>query len=171
MSFGWSIGDIIAGINTVWVAWQAISDGPLNSQYQAQQFFTRLGQIAKRLDHWEERGLADEQDTSSRQELKKECQEFVERHMDLIQEVVPKARTDRQIKCYDSVGGKYQTITRSWLRKAEVTRQQAELLYQKVKWPFEEKKILRLEDQLRIFLDLATYDFAAPTYKGVQEIR
>jgi hypothetical protein len=171
MSFGWSIGDIVAGINAVWVAWQAVSDGPLNAQYQAQQFFTHLRQIAKRLDDWENRGLADEQDASSHQELKNQCQDFVERHMDLIQEIVPKTKTDRRIKCYDSIGRTYQTLTRDWLKTAEVTRQQAKLLYHKVLWPYEEKEIIRLGDRLRIFLDLATYDIAAATHEELRELR
>jgi hypothetical protein len=47
-----------------------------------------------------------------------------------------------------------------WLNKAEATSQQAKLLYQKVTWLYEEKEILRLKDQLQIFLLLATYDIA-----------
>jgi hypothetical protein len=50
MSFGWSVGDIIDGLKVVWDVWQAVSDGPLNAEYQALQFFDEFHLIFTRLD-------------------------------------------------------------------------------------------------------------------------
>jgi len=42
MAFGWSVGDVIAGIKVVHDVYQAISDGPINAQRGMPLFFTSL---------------------------------------------------------------------------------------------------------------------------------
>ena len=38
MSFGWSVGDIVAGIKVVFDIWEAVSDGALSAPVEATQF-------------------------------------------------------------------------------------------------------------------------------------
>jgi len=46
MSFGWSVGDVIAGIKVVYDVYQAVSDGPINAQRGMPLFFTCLPPVS-----------------------------------------------------------------------------------------------------------------------------
>jgi hypothetical protein len=159
MSFGWSAGDVIAGLKVVWDIWQAVSEGPLNAEFQAQQFFEEFQLITTRLDEWENRKAKISKDdnlTKAHVRLKEQCTEFIKRHMALIQQAVPETKTTR--------------VARStWVRKLDFTRKQAIRLYQQVKWPAEQEAVSRLQKKLELFLDLSAWDMAWDTNKTVHK--
>ncbi|CZT47244.1 uncharacterized protein RSE6_07783 [Rhynchosporium secalis] len=72
MSFGWSAGDVIAGLKVVWDIWEAVSDGPLNARFEAAQFFDEFIH-----------------------ELRDQCTEFIKKHMAIIQRVNPNTKAIR----------------------------------------------------------------------------
>jgi hypothetical protein len=161
MSFGWSAGDVIAGLKVVWDIWEAVSDGPLNAKYQASQFFDEFYHIISRLDDWEKRKAAcakDDRLVRSHRELRDACTVFIKKHFALIQESNPGTRSSR-------------TGRSTWLQKASFTRGQILTLYQQVQWPMQREHVGRLREKLQFFLNLAAWDVALDTNDIVRDIR
>jgi len=161
MSFGWSAGDIIDGLKIVWDIWQAVSDGPLNAEYQALQFFDEFHLIFTRLDEWENRKATctrDDQLTRSHRRLRQECTSFIKYNFSLIQQVNPSTKANR--------------IDRStWLQKAQFSQSQIIALYKKVSWPSQRETVVKLREKLELFLALAAMDVALDTNDIVRDMR
>lgn len=159
MSFGWSIGDILAGIKIVWNVYEAVSDGPRNARLEATQFFQEFNLIVQCLNDWEQRSAAAlSEDISlkgAHEALCEQCNKFIKRHMFLIQEVNPKTTAARN--------------GHTWLSRAAFTREQVSSLYSQVKWPFEREEVKTLRAKLELFIDLATYRVSASTHSAVQQ--
>ncbi|TVY83651.1 hypothetical protein LSUE1_G001987 [Lachnellula suecica] len=168
MSFGWSIGDVIAGLKVVWDVWEAVSDGPLNARFEASQFFDEFAHIVNRLEDWGKRKAACASDSrlaASNQQLREQCTLFLKRHMSLIQHANPNTKAIRQSRS-------------TWLQRVTFSQNQIVSLYQQVSWPFERKEVEKLRGKLQFFLQLATYDVTAATHTvainthdAVQDIR
>ncbi|RDW75824.1 hypothetical protein BP5796_06645 [Coleophoma crateriformis] len=154
MSFGWSAGDVIAGITIVWNIWNAVSDGPLNATVEATQFFEEFSRIIGCLEDWDKRkddskitsGLA-----ASHAALRDQCTKFIKKHMRLIQNANPKTQATRAGRS-------------TWLKQAPFSRDQVLSLYQHVEWPLERNEVKRLREKLQLYLQLATYDVVASTH-------
>jgi hypothetical protein len=161
MSFGWSVGDIIDGLKVVWDVWQAVSDGPLNAEYQALQFFDEFHLIFTRLDEWENRKAArarDDQLARSHRKLREECTLFIKYNFSLIQQANPSTKANR--------------VDRStWLQKAHFSQSQIIALYKKVSWPSQRETVAKLRQKLELFLTLAAMDVALDTNDIVRDIR
>jgi hypothetical protein len=154
MSFGWSVGDVIAGLKVVWDIWEAVSDGPLNAHFEASQFFNEFILVINRLEDWERRKAASATDnrlTASSQQLREQCTLFIKRHMSLMQQANPQTKAIRHGRT-------------TWLQRVTFTRAQVVSLYQHVSWPFERKEVERLREKLQFFLQLATHDIAVASH-------
>jgi len=150
MSFGWSLGDVIAGLKVVWDIWEAVSDGPLNAHFEASQFFNEFILVISRLEDWEKRKAAcstDNRLAASNQQLREQCTLFIKRHMNHMQQVNPQTKAIRQGRS-------------TWLQRVTFTRAQVLSLYQHVSWPFERKEVERLREKLQFFLQLAIHDIS-----------
>ncbi|KAF4612604.1 hypothetical protein G7Y89_g15575 [Cudoniella acicularis] len=161
MSFGWSFGDVVAGISVVWNVYQAVSDGPRSAKLEASQFYVEFGEVIGRLDEWEKRKVLCERDDgikASHQDLKDQCTIFIKRHMKLIQQVNPNTRATRQGRS-------------TWLQIASFTGTQIASLYQQVQWPLERAEVVTLREKLQFFLQLATWDVAIDTNDMVREFK
>ena len=155
MSFGWSVGDIIAGIKVVRDIWEAVSDGALSAPVEATQFLEDFAHIISCLEDWELRARSTQDANISdsyrrHQQLREECITFIRRHRRLIQEVNPQTKTIKEGHT-------------SWLRKARFTQEQIISLYEKTQWPFERKEVARLQDRLQRYLQTAIYRVSALT--------
>ncbi|KAM3084845.1 hypothetical protein ACMFMG_003292 [Clarireedia jacksonii] len=143
--FGWSAGDIIAGLKLVWEVWEAVSDGPLSANSEATQFFEEFRLITNRLDDWEQRiktSPANSDMNNAPQQLKQRCTDFLERHMRLIQTVNPQAKASN---------GSLPV----WLRRCKLSRDQIKKLYLQISWPFERDQVSELRAKLVWYLNLA----------------
>ena len=164
MSFGWSVGDIIAGIKVVWDIWEAVSDGALSAPVEATQFLEDFTQIIGCLEDWQQtaRSTQDAARTSDSYrrhlQLREECIDFIRRHRRLIQEANPRTRVIKEGHT-------------SWLRKAKFTQEQIISLYEKVQWPFERKEVARLQDKLHRYLQIVIYEAAASTNKAALQTK
>ncbi len=161
MSFGWSAGDVIAGLKVLWDIYSAVSDGPLNAEYQAQQFYDEFILIISRLEIWEERKPAFAKDAkleAAHQQLKSQCVEFIKRHMRLIQGINPK-----------TIAKRHQRST--WLQRAPFNTNQVKKLYQQVTWPAERKEVAKLQRSLHTFLTVTAVDIGLDTNQRVREMR
>lgn len=161
MSFGWSAGDVIAGLKAVYDVWQAVSDGPLNAKYEASQFFSEFYHVVSRLEDWEKNKSAcakDDRLVRSHRELRNDCTEFIKKHFSLIQRANPETKAIR-------------TGRTTWLQKAHFTRDQVIDLYRQVEWPTQRNTVAKLREKLRFFLELAAWDIALDTNRTVNQIR
>ncbi|KAL2065151.1 hypothetical protein VTL71DRAFT_4292 [Oculimacula yallundae] len=160
MSFGWSAGDVIAGLKAVWEIWEAVSDGPLNARFEAAQFFDEFVHVTSRLQEWEARRVAcakDDRLHRSHQELRDQCTEFIKKHMALIQRVNPSTKAIRSRRS-------------TWIQKAYFSQNQVIALYQQVQWPSERKVVTRLREKLQFFLEIAALEIGMDTNAMVREI-
>ncbi|KAG9234757.1 hypothetical protein BJ875DRAFT_483906 [Amylocarpus encephaloides] len=161
MSFGWSFGDVVAGINLVFKIYTAISDGPRSSRAEATQFFNEFNEVVLRLDQWEARKLACGKDgsvTVAHEELKEDCTVFIKRHMKLLHDINPGSKSSRPGRS-------------TWLRMAQFSGQQIAELYKQVQWPFERKEVARLRERLQSFLQISSWDVAIDTNGIVRDFR
>lgn len=161
MSFGWSAGDVIAGLKAVWDIWEAVSDGPLNARFEAAQFFDEFIHVTSRLSEWEARRVScakDDRLQRSHQELRDQCTEFIKKHMVIIQRANPNTKAIRSRRT-------------TWIQKASFTQSQVIALYQQVQWPSERKVVARLREKLQLFLEIAAVDVALDTNAIVRDIR
>jgi hypothetical protein len=161
MSFGWSVGDIIAGLKVIWAVYDAVSDGPLNAKFEATQFFDEFVHVVSRLSEWEKRKSALPQDdrlAQSHQQLRDQCTVFIRRHMLLIQNANPQTKAIRPRRS-------------NWLQRVEFTKTQVLALYETVKWPTEQNEVQRLREKLMLFLHLAAFDIQMATHGLVSELR
>ena len=160
MSFGWSLGDIFAGIKILWSIYDAVSDGPLNATLQCEQFFEEFSLVVQCLEDWERKAqiVQDDSLVKLHVQLQQQCEVFILRHFNLIQAVNPesKAIRDRQS---------------TWLKKVSFSREQVSRLYQQARWPFENKEVARLRKKLMLFLALATYHVSSSTHNVTVENR
>jgi hypothetical protein len=157
MSFGWSAGDIVAGVKIVWDIWNSVSDGPLNAIYEATQFFNDFEIIKGCLESWDSRDQASSGKPSLTEPLRRQCAKFIEEHMRLIQDA--------------NIGTKVvQNGGRTWLRKVPFTKQQVLKLYQQVQWPFVRGNVAELRSSLELALGVATYRVAENTHELVQRL-
>jgi hypothetical protein len=161
MSFGWSAGDVIAGLRAVYDIWEAISDGPLNAKYEAVQFFDHFYHVTSRLEEWESRKPARSKDgrlVQSHRELRNECTLFIKEHFTLIQQINPRTKATRPGRS-------------TWLQKVSFTQDQVLSLYQRVSWPTQRETVAHLREKLLFFLTLAAWDVALDTNDIVRDIR
>ncbi|EHL01434.1 hypothetical protein M7I_2523 [Glarea lozoyensis 74030] len=161
MSFGWSFGDVVAGINLIFKVYNAVSDGPRNSKVEASQFFADFSEVIVRLDKWEARKAACDKDQNlraSHEELKELCTTFIKRHFRIIQQANPDTRTGRPGRS-------------TWIKKVSFTGSQVASLYNQVQWPFERKELSRLREKLQFFLQLSAWDVALDTNQIVNEFK
>jgi len=160
MSFGWSLGDIFAGIKILWEVYDAVSDGPLNSTLQCEQFFEEFSLIVQCLEDWKRKAeiVQDDSLTKLHLQLRQQCEAFIQRHFHLIQAVNPKSEATRDRQA-------------TWLKSAVFSREQVVKLYQQVRWPFENKEVARLRKKLMLFLALATYHVSSSTHNVTVENR
>ena len=161
MSFGWSFGDVVAGINLIFKIYDAVSDGPRNSKVEATQFFADFQQVITRLDQWEAKKAACDKDHNlrlSHEELKDLCTTFIKRHFRIIQHANPNTKTSRPGRS-------------TWLKKVAFTGHQVAALYDQVQWPFERKELSRLREKLQFFLNLSHWDIAFETHQDVKELK
>lgn len=161
MSFGWSLGDVIAGLKAVYDVYQSVTDGPLNAKYEAAQFFDEFIHVISRLEDWEKRKDACAQDPSlvrSHRELRQDCTEFIKKHFSLIQHANPETKAVRAGRT-------------TWLRKVSFTKAQIADLYRQVSWPSQRNAVSRLREKLQFFLDLAVWDIVLDTNQKVNHIR
>jgi hypothetical protein len=161
MSFGWSVGDIIAGLKVIWAVYDAVSDGPLNAKFEATQFFEEFIHVVSRLSEWERRKSTLPQDdrlAQSHQQLRDQCTVFIRRHMLLIQNANPQTKAIRPRRS-------------NWLQRVEFTKTQVLTLYEMVKWPTEQDEVRRLREKLMLFLHLAAFDIQMATHGLVSELR
>ncbi|KAH8601076.1 hypothetical protein B0O99DRAFT_502245 [Bisporella sp. PMI_857] len=161
MSFGWSLGDILAGIKILWEIYDSVSDGPLNASLECEQFFEEFSHITQCLEEWDRKAqVVQDDDSLSRLhlQLRKQCEEFIQRHILLIRSV-------------NSSTGASRARHSTWLRRASFSREQIQILYQQVQWPFERKEVSRLRKKLMLFLSLATYHVSASTHDVTLENR
>ncbi len=161
MAFGWSAGDVIAGLKVVWDVWEAVSDGPLNAKFEAGQFFDEFVHVTSRLSEWESRRAAcakDDRLHRSHEELRNQCTEFIKKHMAIIQRANPHTKAIRSRRS-------------TWIQRATFTQSQVISLYQQVQWPSERKVVTRLREKLQFFLEIAALDVGMETNSIVREIR
>ncbi|KAH7364643.1 hypothetical protein BKA65DRAFT_142626 [Rhexocercosporidium sp. MPI-PUGE-AT-0058] len=161
MSFGWSAGDVIAGLKAVWDIWEAVSDGPLNARFEATQFFDEFIHVTSRLSEWEARRVScakDDRLQRSHQELRDQCTEFIKKHMAIIQRANPNTKAIRSRRS-------------TWIQMAPFTQIQVIALYQQVQWPSERKVVTRLREKLQFFLEIAALDVGLDTNTIVRDIR
>ncbi|KAK0102538.1 hypothetical protein ONS95_006151 [Cadophora gregata] len=161
MSFGWSAGDVIAGLKAVWEIWQAVSDGPLNARFEAAQFFDEFIHVTSRLSEWEARRLSfmkDDRLHGSHQELRDQCTDFIKKHMSIIQRVNPNTKAIRSRRS-------------TWIQRATFTQSQVIALYQQVQWPSERKAVTRLREKLQFFLEIAAFDVGLDTNAMVRDMK
>lgn len=151
MSYGWSVGDIIAGLKVLYAVYSSVSDGYHNAEFQASKFFEEFGEIAQRLDLWKEyketvNQIAEKDALAhSYPELKKRCTIFIKAHFALIQASNPATISKRPSRT-------------TWLANAKFTAQQAENLYRKIEWPIHRATVAELRSDLQYVLNLATFD-------------
>lgn len=157
MSFGWSAGDIIAGVKLVWDIWNSVRDGPLNATHEATQFFDDFETIKACLESWDSQDPASSGKPSLTEPLRRQCAKFIQEHMSLIQD----ANND---------AGIVQDGGRIWLRKVPFTKQQVLRLYQQVQWPFVRGSIAQLRSSLELALGVATYRVAEDTHELVRKL-
>ncbi|KAH7400086.1 hypothetical protein BKA64DRAFT_474350 [Cadophora sp. MPI-SDFR-AT-0126] len=161
MAFGWSAGDVIAGLKAVWDIWQAVSDGPLNAKFEATQFFDEFIHVTSRLSEWEARRVSctkDDRLHRSHQELRDQCTDFIKKHMAIIQRANPNTKAIRPRRS-------------TWIQKATFTQNQVIALYQQVQWPSERKAVTRLREKLQFFLEIAALDVGLDTNAMVRDMK
>jgi hypothetical protein len=161
MSFGWSFGDVVAGINLIFKIYDAVSDGPRNSKVEATQFFADFGEVIARLDKWGSSKAACDKDQTlkaSHEELKLLCTTFIKRHFRIIQGANPNTKTSRPGRS-------------TWLKRVSFTASQVASLYTQVQWPLERKELSRLREKLQFFLQLSAWDVAIDTNQIVSEFK
>ncbi|TGO55284.1 hypothetical protein BCON_0094g00340 [Botryotinia convoluta] len=157
--FGWSAGDIVAGLKLVWDVWKAVSDGPMSAKVEAKQFFKDFYLIIQCLDDWEHRDGSSAEGSSlaaAPSQLKQQCVEFLSRHMQLIRTVNPQAAVTKQ-------------GVPMWLRKVTFSRDQIKTLYLQISWPFEKDQVLQLRTKMELYLSLATYKISALNHSVAQD--
>jgi hypothetical protein len=151
MSFGWSVGDIIAGLKILHDVYASVSNGYRNAGFQASGFFEEFGEITRRLDNWktykETISQIAEKDSLaySYPALKERCAAFIKDHFALIQASNPKTISERHRRS-------------TWLRNVTFTAEQAEDLYRKVTWPAQRATVAALRYELQCVLNLAIFD-------------
>ena len=160
MSFGWSLGDVVAGIKILWAVYDSVSDGPLNASLQCEQFFEEFSLVTQCLEDWQRKAQAVQDDSLGKLhlQLQEQCKVFIQRHFHLIQEINPESRVTREQR-------------QTWLRNAPFSREQVLKLYQQMRWPFEKKEVARLRKKLMLFLALATYHVSSSTHNVTVENR
>lgn len=161
MSFGWSVGDVIAGLKAVYDIWEAVRDGPLNARYEASQFFDEYLHIMSRLEKWETRKSAFSKDpllAKSQRQLREQCTLFLKNHISLIQQVNPATIAKREGRS-------------TWLKKAAFSKEQVLALYQQVSWPYERQTVAKLRIKLQFFLDVASFDIALDNNDTLHQMR
>ncbi|THV55436.1 hypothetical protein BGAL_0008g00200 [Botrytis galanthina] len=157
--FGWSAGDIVAGLKLVWDVWKAVSDGPMSAKVEAKQFFEDFYQIIQCLDDWERRegSLAEGSSLAAApSQLQQQCVEFLSRHMRLITTANPQTATTKQ-------------GVPMWLRKITFSGDQIKTLYLQISWPFEKDQVLQLRTKMELYLSLATYRISALNHSVAQD--
>jgi hypothetical protein len=174
MSFGWSVGDIIAGFKLACDIYESVSDGPLNAAHQAYQFFTDFRLINGCLEDWDgRRNDLQHEETILTLSLRKQCTDFIRRHMRLIREVNKDAGAIRNVLLIDQGNEGTISIPKRvpWLKKVPFTTDQVITLYLKVTWPSERDDVAKLREELSISLDVATYRGVTTTLDGVNDLR
>ncbi|CAG8952957.1 hypothetical protein HYFRA_00007673 [Hymenoscyphus fraxineus] len=159
VDFGWSFGDVIAGIKLVYTIYESVSDGPRNAKTEATQFFSEFEGIITRLDQWEARKKLcsrDQNQAAAHEDLKKEATKFIKKHMILIQQANP-----------STVGRR--TGRTTWLQPAPFSKTQIASLYNQVVWPFERNEVARLRGKLQFFLQLSAFDVGIDTNDIVRD--
>ncbi|TGO11855.1 hypothetical protein BTUL_0100g00340 [Botrytis tulipae] len=157
--FGWSAGDIVAGLKLVWDVWKAISDGPMSAKVEAKQFFEDFYQIIQCLDDWERRdgSLAKASSLAAApSQLQQQCVDFLSRHMQLIRTANPQTAIAKQ-------------GVPMWLKKVTFSRDQIKTLYMQISWPFERDQVLKLRTKMELYLSLATYKISASNHSVAQD--
>ncbi|TEY43614.1 hypothetical protein BOTCAL_0367g00020 [Botryotinia calthae] len=157
--FGWSAGDIVAGLKLVWDVWKAVSDGPMSAKVEAKQFFEDLYLIIQCLDDWERRdgSLAEGSSLATApSQLRQQCIEFLSRHMQLIRTANPQTVITKQ-------------GVPMWLRKVTFSKDQIKTLYLQIAWPFERDQVLQLRTKMELYLSLATYRTSALNHSVAQD--
>ena len=163
MSFGWSLGDIFAGIKILWAIYDSVSDGPLNATLQCEQFFEEFSLVVHCLEDWERKAklaqiVQDDSLAKLHLQLRDQCEEFIKRHFRLIQAVNPQSEATRESRS-------------TWLKRTPFSREQVLKLYQQARWPFEKNEVIRLRRKLILFLALATYHVSSSTHDVTVENR
>ena len=160
MSFGWSLGDIFAGIKILWDVYDSVSDGPLNARLECDQFFEEFSHIIQCLDDWDRKSQVVHDDSLAKLhlQLRAQCETFIGRHMRLIQSANPVTESSREGQP-------------TWLRKVAFSREQVAVLYQKVRWPLERKEVTRLRKKLMLFLALSQHHVSTSTHNVTVENR
>ncbi|KAI9646420.1 hypothetical protein NHQ30_004412 [Ciborinia camelliae] len=156
---GWSAGDIASGLKVVWGVWKAISDGPMSAKVEAKQFFEEFYLIIQCLNDWEQRNESSTEGSSlthAPSQLKKQCIEFLSRHMHLIRMANPQTATAKNGALL-------------WLRNVHFSKEQIKTLYQQVKWPFERDQVSQLRTKMELYLSLATYKISALNHSVSQD--
>ncbi|KAF7926023.1 uncharacterized protein EAE97_010323 [Botrytis byssoidea] len=157
--FGWSAGDIVAGLKLVWDVWKAVSDGPMSAKAEAKQFFEDFDQIIQCLDDWEHRdgSLAEGSSLAAApSQLQQQCVKFLSRHMQLIRTANPQTAITKQ-------------GVPMWLRKVAFSGDQIKTLYLQISWPFERDQVLQLRTKMELYLSLATYKISALNHSVAQD--
>ncbi|TGO40534.1 hypothetical protein BHYA_0035g00080 [Botrytis hyacinthi] len=157
--FGWSAGDIVAGLKLVWDVWKAVSDGPMSAKVEAKQFFEDFYQIVQCLDDWERRdgSLAEGSSLAAApSQLQQQCVKFLSRHMQLIRTANPQTAITKQ-------------GVPMWLKKVTFSRDQIRTLYMQISWPFEKDQVLELRTKMELYLSLATYKISALNHSVAQD--
>ncbi|TGO23021.1 hypothetical protein BPAE_0147g00250 [Botrytis paeoniae] len=157
--FGWSAGDIVAGLKLVWDIWKAVSNGPMSAKVEAKQFFADFYLIIQCLDDLDRRdgSLAEGSCLAAApSQLQQQCVEFLSRHMQLIRTVNPQTATTKQ-------------GVPMWLRKVTFSRDQIKTLYLQISWPFERDQVLQLRNKMELYLSLATYKISALNHSVAQD--
>lgn len=157
--FGWSAGDIVAGLKLVWDVWKAVSDGPMSAKVEAKQFFEDFYLIIQCLDDWERRDESSAEGSSlatAPSQFQHQCVEFLSRHMQLIRTANPQTVITKQ-------------GVPMWLRKVTFSKDQIKTLYLQISWPFERDQVLQLRIKMELYLSLATYKISALNHSVAQD--
>lgn len=157
--FGWSAGDIVAGLKLVWDVWKAVSDGPMSAKAEAKQFFEDFYLIIQCLDDWERRDESSAEGSglaTAPSQFQHQCVKFLSRHMQLIRTANPQTVITKQ-------------GVPMWLRKATFSKDQIKTLYLQISWPFERDQVLQLRIKMELYLSLATYKISALNHSVAQD--
>ncbi|KAF5875778.1 uncharacterized protein Bfra_011540 [Botrytis fragariae] len=157
--FGWSAGDIVAGLKLVWDVWKAVSDGPMSAKVEAKQFFEDFYLIMQCLEDLDRRdgSLAESSCLAAApSQLQQQCVKFLSRHMRLISAANPQTAITKQ-------------GVPMWLRKAAFSKDQIKTLCLQISWPFERDQVLQLRTKMELYLSLATYKISALNHSVAQD--
>src|SRR4051794_28191871 len=111
------------------------------------------------LDRWESKAESEQDQTLTNlhEQLREQCEKFVERHMLLIQNANPRSVAVRDGRSI-------------WLQKVDFTKEQVLTLYQRAQWPFERKEVSRLRKKLMMFLQISTHSAVIETNEKMKDI-